>query len=457
VAVADAAGPPAIDVSRQLAEFVAASRLEDIPEPVRAHGAAALFNGFGTALGGSSDQAIERLLASLGDFSSAPTATAIGKNSRYDMPTAAFINAAAINVFDFDDTHAGTIIHPTAPVAPAALALAESRNRSGSELLHAFILGVEVTCRLGNAISPSHYDRGWHITATCGVFGATVAAAKLLGLGAEQIVWALGSAAAQASGLVETLGFMAKSVGVGNAARNGLLSALIAEAGVEGPPHPIEGPRGFLTVTCDAPRPERVTENLGTQWEILRNMFKPYPCGVVLNPVIDACLTARTRPEFRPERVSRIIVRGNPLLKARADRPNVSTGREAQVSAQHAVAVSLLRGAAGAAEFSDAAVADPSVRAFREKVAGVEAHADIPVEAAELDIVLAGGGTIRLRENAATGLERPMSEAALRAKFDALAAYGCPALDPAPLAAMLRRLPELADVGTLMAGARPAK
>jgi 2-methylcitrate dehydratase PrpD len=374
------------------------------------------------------------------------------------MPTAAFVNAAAMNVFDFDDTHAGTIIHPTAPVAPAALALAESRGLGGRQLLHAFILGAEVTCRLGNAISPSHYDRGWHITATCGIFGAAVAAAKLLDLSAEQIVWALGSAAAQSSGLVENLGFMAKSVGVGAAAKNGLLAALMAQAGVEGPPHPIEGPRGFFRVTCDAPHPERAVEDLGTRWEILRNMFKPYPCGVVLNPVIDACLAARALPDFKLERVSRIVVRGNPLLKARADRPNVTKGREAQVSAQHAIAVSLLRGAAGAAEFSDAAVADPFVQTLRGKVSAVEAYADIPVEAAELEILLADGELIQLRENTATGsLQKPMSEAALRSKFNALAAYGSPALDPAPLADMLWRLPELADVTTMMANARPAK
>src|SRR5690606_8646087 len=115
------------------------------------------------------------------------------------------------NVFDFDDTHDPTIIHPTAPVAPVLFALAEQKPVPGRDLLHAFILGVEIECRLGNAISPEHYARGWHITATCGVFGASMAAGKLLGLDARQLVWALGSASSQASGLVETLGTMAKS------------------------------------------------------------------------------------------------------------------------------------------------------------------------------------------------------------------------------------------------------
>ena len=168
--------------------------------------------------------------------------------------TAAFLNAASGNVFDFDDTHIPTVIHPTAPVAPALFALAAQRRVSGAELLHAFVLGVEIECRLGNAISPGHYRRGWHITATCGVFGAAAAAGELVGLDTTHMIWALGNASAQSSGLVETLGTMAKSIGVGNAARNGLLAALFAERGFAGPDHPLEGPRGFIPVMggdCD--------------------------------------------------------------------------------------------------------------------------------------------------------------------------------------------------------------
>ena len=143
------------------------------------------------------------------------------------MLSAAFVNAASGNVFDFDDTHHPTIIHPTAPVAPALFALAESQPMSGAALLHAFVLGVEVECRLGNAVSPWHYRRGWHITSTCGVFGAAAAVAKVLALDAEHIVWALGNASAQSSGLVETLGTMAKSIGVGAAARGGLVGRAV--------------------------------------------------------------------------------------------------------------------------------------------------------------------------------------------------------------------------------------
>ncbi|RWC83076.1 MAG: MmgE/PrpD family protein, partial [Mesorhizobium sp.] len=283
-----------------------------------------------------------------------------------------------------------------------------------------------------------------------------VAAAKLLDLTEEEILWAFGNASAQASGLVETLGFMAKSVGVGTAARGGLLAALMAKGGVEGPPMPLEGPRGFLKVLCHAPKPELIERELGSDWENLRNMFKPYPCGVVLNPVIDACLDLHRKPDFSADLVSDITVRGCPLLKARADRPDVTTGREAQVSAQHAVAVALLRGTAGAADFSDAAVNDPDVKALRAKVRPIETDEAIPVEAAYVSVRCSDGAHFEVRELAATGSPaRPMTDAALRDKFAALAEYGSPAIDAGALADSLWALRDVSDVGSIMALARP--
>ncbi len=158
---------------------------------------------------------------------------------------AAFVNAISANLLDFDDTHLDTIIHPAAPVAAPVLALAQARGFSGRDVLTAFILGVEVECRVGNAVSPGHYARGWHITSTCGVFGAAAACAKLLGLPADQISNAIGIAASQSAGIVENLPSAAKNVSVGNAARNGLFAALLAAEGYSASPRAIEGPLGW--------------------------------------------------------------------------------------------------------------------------------------------------------------------------------------------------------------------
>ena len=321
-------------ITATLARFVAESRWEDVPLQVRHEGKRTLLNSLGAALGGCRDDAVNHLLAVLGLFCGPPQATVLGRGERLDTLSAAFVNGASANVFDFDDTHLPTVIHPAAPVVPAVLALAERSHITGAQLLHALILGVEVECRIGNAITPWHYAHGWHITSTCGVIGAAAAAARLLRLDAQQTAMAIGLGANQACGLIESLGTMAKSVSVGNAPRNGLLAALLAQRGFSAAPRTLEGPRGFLHVMGEQPDLPVIVSGLGDAWESARNTYKPYPCGVVLHPVIDALLHLRRSEEFHPEWVQKLIVKGNPLLRERTDRPDPSSGREAQVSVQ---------------------------------------------------------------------------------------------------------------------------
>jgi 2-methylcitrate dehydratase PrpD len=223
-------------VTQGLARFVVATRWDDIPSPVRHQAKRSFMNFFAVALAGCRTGPVETALRSLSEFSGGKQATVIGRRERIDALGAAFLNAAGANVHDFCDTHLRTVIHPTAPVAPALLALAELQRVSGSELLLAFVLGNEIQARIGLAISPSHYGRGWHITSTCGVFGAAAGSGKLLALDERQMMSALGAAATQSSGLCECLGTPAKSLSVGGAARNGLWSALLAKQGFDGPP-----------------------------------------------------------------------------------------------------------------------------------------------------------------------------------------------------------------------------
>src|ERR1700722_6811220 len=172
-----------------LGQFVAASRWDDLPDALRHEGRRSLLNFIGCALGVAQTVPIEMAMRVLLPLSGAERVTVLGRAERLDPLGAAFINAIGGNLLDYDDTHLRTVIHPAAPVAPAALALAEQRGLSGSGVLHALLLGVEVECRIGNAVSPDHYARGWHITSTCGVFGSAAACSKLLGLNAEQ-TWA---------------------------------------------------------------------------------------------------------------------------------------------------------------------------------------------------------------------------------------------------------------------------
>ena len=313
-------------ITQNLARFIVETRWEDIPDGIRHEAKRALLNFFAVALAGCRTSPVEIALKSLAEFSGGKQATIIGRSERIDALSAAFLNAAGANVFDYCDTHLPTVIHPTSPVAPALLSLAELRRVTGPELLLAFVLGVEIECRIGVAISPGHYSKGWHITSSCGVFGSATGAAKLLGLNEQKIVWALGNASTQSAGLCECLGWPAKSISVGNSARNGLLSALLADKGFEGPAEPIAGAQGFLSAMGEPPNWAALTDGLGETWELTNNSIKPYPGGFVIHPLLDCTLDWRR--EHPTEVVERVAVRGNPLLLQRANRPDISTGRE---------------------------------------------------------------------------------------------------------------------------------
>jgi 2-methylcitrate dehydratase PrpD len=443
-------------VSSLLAAFIAGARWEDLPEAVRHEAKRSLLNCFATAFSGCRDDAVAISLASLTEFGGTGEAGLIGRSERVDPLTAAFLNAAAANVYDFDDTHLRTVIHPAAPVAPALLALAEKRPVDGKALIQALALGIETECRIGNAVSPGHYARGWHITATCGVFGAAMATGKVLGLDGRRLVWALGNASAQASGLVETLGFMAKSIGVGGAARGGLLAALLAERGHDGPDRPLEGIHGFLNVTCENPNYEEITGDLGTRWEALSNVHKPYPCGIVINPVIDGCLELRAKGTSPVEQISSITLYGHPLLRQRADRPGVTTGRESQVCAQHAVAVTLLRGKPGLDAFTDAAVNDPATLELRKRVHMIDDPAGA-VPGVRIVVEHRDGTRDAVVVDHARGTDkRPLTDRELEEKFRALVAEKAPECgDAERLIQAIWTLETMADVSALLALARP--
>ena len=287
-------------VTETLGYFVAGSQWESLPDTLRHEAKRSLLNFAGCALGVARSAPVEMAIRVLTPLSGADRVTLLGRAERLDVLGAAFVNAIGGNLLDYDDTHLRTVIHPTAPVAPAVLALAEQRGLSGIDVLHAFILGAEVECRIGNAVSPGHYARGWHITSTCGVFGAAAASARLLGLTAEQTAHALGIASSQSAGTVENLPSAAKNVSVGNAARQGVFSALLAEQGYTAAPAAIEGALGWARAMGDTPAVADITAGLGERWELANNTYKPYPCGIVMHAVIDACLALRREHALTP-------------------------------------------------------------------------------------------------------------------------------------------------------------
>jgi 2-methylcitrate dehydratase PrpD len=439
-----------------LGAFVAGARWDEVPAAVQHEAKRSILNGLGAALGAAIYPAVEDAVATVQPFAGPPQASVIGRPERFDILTASFVNAIGANAYDFDDTHLHTVIHPTAPVAPALLALAEHRGLAGADLLHAFVLGVEIECRLGNAVTPGHYARGWHITTTCGVFGAAAGSARLMGLDAGTTAHALGIAASQSGGIVENLAAGAKSIAMGNAARNGLLAALAAERGCTAAARAIEGPLGWARAAGDEVDVEELVGGLGARWELAKNTYKPYPCGIVLHPVIDACLALRQRHGIAAADVAGVIVNGHPLLLARADRP-VANERDARISIHHSVAAVFLFAAAGLREYSDAAVRDAAAIALRGRVRA-EADAAIPVGAARVSVRTVSGEIFSAEVAHARGsLELPMTDADIETKTRELAKVGCPSCDVARVIDAVWTLDRMTDVGELMALLRSAR
>jgi len=410
-----------MEVTRTLAHYIVQSKYEDIPPEVRHEAARALLNWCGCAIGASGHETIENALAALLPFAGQPQAGLLGRSERVDILHAALINGISSHVFDFDDTHV-VAIHPSAPVLPAVLALAEWKGISGADLIHAFVVGVEAECRVGLSVFPEHYMTGWHITGTAGVFGAAAAAGKLLGLSEQQMVWALGIAATQSSGLREMFGSMCKSLHPGRAAQNGLTAAMLAANNYTSSDQGIEAKRGFANVMSTKFDASIITAEWGKRYELMSNMYKPFACGLVVQGTIDGCIQLRNEYKLTPEMIERVDLKVSPIVFELTAKENPQTGLEGKFSVFHAAAVALRFGKAGEAEFGDDSVLDPITVALRRKVR-IEPDENIGRVQSRVSITLRDGRELERYVGHALGtLERPMSDADLEAKFRGLAA-----------------------------------
>lgn len=444
------------DVTRTLARYVVQARWDDIPEAVRNEARRSLLNWMGCAVGGSRHETLDRALAALKPLSGPAQSTVIGRVDRLDMLHAALMNGISSHVFDFDDTHLKTIIHPAGPVASAILALAETRPVDGAAFLLAFILGVEVECRIGNAVYPAHYDIGWHITGTAGVFGAAAACGKLLGLDEQGMLWALGIAGTQSSGFREMFGTMCKSFHPGRAAQNGLTAALLAANGFTSSNRVLEAPRGFCNVMSTARDYAAITEGLGQSFEIALNTYKPFACGIVIHPTIDGCVQLREEHGLTGAEIERIDLRVDPLVLELTGKRTPQLGLEGKFSVYHSAAVAIIYGRAGEEEYSDAVVRDPRVTELRDRVQAV-AEDGIREDEAYVTILLKDGRVItRHVEHAIGSLERPMSDAQLDDKFRGLAEPVLGRDRAEALIELCRRADTLTEMGVLARAAVPA-
>lgn len=413
------ADPP--HVTETLARYVVGARYEDLPADVRREARRTLLNYVGVAVGGSRTDTIEIATAALAPFSGPPQASVLGRRERFDVMNAAFVNGVSSHIFDYDDTHLKTIIHPGGPVVSAILALAELHPVDGRAFSNALVLGVETELRIGNAVYPNHYDVGWHITGTAGVFGSAVAAGKLLGLDERQMTWAIGLAASQPVGLRESFGSMNKSFNPGRAAANGLFAAFLASKNFTSSDRMIEAKRGWANTVSTKQDYAQITDGLGSRYETRLNTYKPFACGIVMHPAIDAAIRLRDANHLTADEIARVDLRVNPLVIELTGKKTPTDGLQGKFSIYHAVAVALVEGAGGEKQFSDRAVADPTVVALRGRVTATVVP-NVEAQQVDMTIVLRDGRTFhRFVEHAVGSVEVPMTDAALETKFEGLA------------------------------------
>src|SRR5262245_18333827 len=290
-------------LTHRLAKFIVSTRFDDIPETVRHEAKRTLLNWIGCAVGGCREDTVTNVVTALAPFAGPGQATLFGRTERMDILNAALVNGISSHVLDFDDTHPETTIHPAAPVVPAIFALAEHRPVSGRYFMLALVIGVETECRIGRAAAPAHYDAGWHITGTTGVFGSVAAAGNLMGLNEQQMSWAIGLAAVQPVGLVKMFGSMAKSYHPGRSAQNGLTAAVLAGRGFTASEQSLVAKFGWFNVLAGERSFAALTDN---SWQILKNTYKPFPCGLVLHPAVDGCLQLCARERTMPQMYRRL-------------------------------------------------------------------------------------------------------------------------------------------------------
>ncbi len=388
-----------------------------LPPEVAEHARLSLFNVLITAVGGSRHPGVDAIAAVGARYGGPPVAAPPGRTGRLDAHHAALATGFAAHVDDFDDTHLATVIHPGAAALGVLVGLG-GREPSGELALRAFAVGCEAQLRLGLAITPWHYDRGWHITGTCGPAGAAAAAAVLRGLPAGRWPDLLGHALHQPLGMREGFGTMTKAMHAGKAASNGLLAARLAAAGVPGPERVLPDGAFVAALSGDFADAELLGEP--DRWRLLDNTFKPYPCGIVSHPGIEA--GERLAPAVGGAEIESAELRCHPLVPELTGHPQPEDGLEAKFSTIHGVAAALLDGRVGLAQYADGRVRAADLVVLRGRLRLVPDE-NCSRDAAELTVRLAGGRTVHEAvEHARGSLALPLGWDDLLAKAEPLLA-----------------------------------
>ncbi len=435
-------------ITRELATLAVQSRYSDLPEVVRREVARTFLNWIGCVLGGCHEPAVEIAAAAAADAGGNSQASVIGHRLKTDMASAAFVNCMSSSILAFDDTHLATVTHPTGPVAAALFAYSEQHAVSGDEFANALALGIEIQCRMSNVLlmPPAQSNLGFFITGLTGPIGAAAAVARVMRLDEDGMTSAIGLAAAQASGFRSTHGSMAGAFVPAHAARCGMSAALLASKGFTCSEATLEGGKGFVDVFSDGANLDQAVQGFGQHFEILANAYKPYPCGIVIHPAIDACLELVDQLA-QAAIISSVRLQVHPLTLSLTDRPRPKTPLEAQISLYHWAAACLVQRLAGVAQAQQACIDDPAVVAMRGRVCAV-ADPGLERDEAVAEVTLQDGTVLRAHVAHARGsIHRPMTDTELDFKFDRQSSASLPQAARTRLRKDCRNIAGLSDVG----------
>ncbi|MGF6767773.1 2-methylcitrate dehydratase PrpD [Paraburkholderia sp. GAS199] len=425
-----------------------------LPDSVAREARRSLINVIGTSIGASRHPGVDAILSAAQELGVAQRAPVLGRSERVDVHFSALATGFAGHLDDFDDTHLATVIHPAASILAVMTALAPEAKPSGREALTAFALGCEAQLRVGVSISPEHYDRGWHITGTCGVIGCATTAALLLGLDETQLSHAVAIAASMFVGQREAFGTMTKPYHPGKAASNGIAAARLAQAGQEAASDIFESTGGYSHSMSTRVDFDQMNGAMGERWELLFNTYKPYPCGIVAHPAIDAGLAIAPRIDDIGD-VETISLRCHPLVPELMGNPQPKDGLQARFSAIHGVAAALCDKRVGLAQYEDARVVQDDVREIRA-LTTLLPDSSVNRDEVFITVKLKSGATLEHHvEHARGSLARPLTDDELMGKVRLL-------IDPilgegraAQLAAIVETLDRTASLDTLFALCAP--
>jgi 2-methylcitrate dehydratase PrpD len=444
-------------VTRYVSEFIVNTKFSDIPEDIMELGKKSILDGFGLALAGSISEIaplVRQYLKSLN--CSDGKASIIGTKMKVPPRFAAFANGVAIHSDDYDDTAmiAVNIVHATVPVLPPAFALCESGRRTGKELLVAFHVGVEAGCKIAEAISPRHFNDGYHPTGTIGSFSSAAACAKLQGLNVQQTAYALGVAAAEAGGLRDNFGSMTKPFQAGHAAENGTVAADLALLGWTSGDDILEAPRGFFRAAGGGFDPSAIMNRLGKPWIFASPgvLIKRFPCGTIQQPAMDEILRLVQKNNITASEVEKVDVGGDRIDVETLFHHRPTTALEGKFSMEFCLSILLLERKATLSQFSDAVVQRPDVQ---EMIRRVNFYVSPDVEnkmgSNVLKITMKDGRVFTDHGRLAKGSpENPMTYEDVAEKFRGCAEFAkWPAQKTASVIKLVQSLETLSDMGQL--------